>query len=537
MQDGVRYEFSARAISGNYADGYQRHEWSEAIEVTYRDSVCALTILGEDSKFPASGFVSGYPRAYGDGSCVGEGYDFRVPFENGLVYTRFGVSLASDLCTKGNYNGTSYSAEPEPVIVDGNGWECDPAEEWQCVEYRDNDRDVYVIFPESRYLPPGITYFYSNRRCTSSAGRTGLVQGIAYTEDGPEAATAICNAATPDEPKMAVAHVSQDVWICDEALPTDTPTAIATSTDTPTATDTPTETPTATDTPTDTPTNTSIPTNTATPTNMPTSTPTNIPTATHTPSNTPTATATPRPLAAPSNLRHVSGGTVAWDAVTGAVGYLLCWNQPSESRSCYTLQNPETQYTIADLEVAVTYAVQVLAIGGGEYENSGPFSAVLHLTIVPTDTPSPTATDTPRPTETPRPTITPTPTVTNTAPPRPTDKPKPTKTNTPRPPDPTDTPVPPPTNTPVPPPTNTPVPPTPDAYTVKGVTQTARGTSPERAREAARAEAFANIPDCREPSHVIPRDYWVINGPIEETIGGTEWSAEATPYRQCRPPS
>ena len=88
MQDGVTYEFSARAISGNYADGYQRHEWSEAIEVTYRDSVYALTILGDYSKFPASGFVSGYPRAYGDGSCVGEGYDFRVQFENGLVYTQ-----------------------------------------------------------------------------------------------------------------------------------------------------------------------------------------------------------------------------------------------------------------------------------------------------------------------------------------------------------------------------------------------------------------------------------------------------------------
>ena len=264
---------------------------------------------------------------------------------------------------------------------------------------------------------------------------------------------------------------------------------------------------------------------------MPTSTPTNIPTATHTPSNTPTATATPRSLAAPSNLRHVSGGTVAWDAVTGAIGYLLCWNQPSESRSCYTLQNPETQYTIADLEVAVTYAVQVLAIGGGEYENSGPFSAVLHLTIVPTATPTATAT------ETPRPTITPTPTVTNTAPPRPTDRPKPTKTNTPRPPDPTNTPVPPPTNTPVPPPTNTPVPPPtdiPDPYTIYGQERRGEGTSHGAAIRAARRATDLTMPNCGNDKTV---EAWYTNERSEQIPGPTDplFQGWSTGYRICQP--
>ena len=385
MQDGVRYEISARAISGNYADGYQRHEWSEAIEVTYRDSVCALTILGDYIKFPASGFVSGYPRAYGDGSCVGEGYDFRVQFENGLVYTRFGVSLASDLCTKGNNNGTIYSAEPEPVIVDGNGWECDPAEEWQCVEYRDNDRDVYVIFPESRYLPPGITYFYSNPRCTSSAGRTGLVQGIAYTEDGTKTATAICNAATPDEPKMAVAHVSQDVWICDEALPTDTPTA----------TDTPTDAPTATDTPADTP------------------------TATNTPTSTATATlAGPMELEAPDNMRQLSGSTVAWDEVKGASYYELRWEADGESARVELFPYWPQEYTIPRLSFGVTYEMKVRALGDGEtYEEEGPWSAVLELTLEPaaTSTATPTVTNTPTDTPTMTDTPTETPTATDTA--------------------------------------------------------------------------------------------------------------------------
>ena len=316
--------------------------------MTYRDSVCALTILGDYIKFPASGFVSGYPRAYGDGSCVGEGYDFRVQFENGLVYTRFGVSLASDLCTKGNNNGTIYSAEPEPVIVDGNGWECDPAEEWQCVEYRDNDRDVYVIFPESRYLPPGITYFYSNPRCTSSAGRTGLVQGIAYTEDGTKTATAICNAATPDEPKMAVAHVSQDVWICDEALPTDTTDIHRRRAD-------------ATDTPADTP------------------------TATNTPTSTATATlAGPMELEAPDNMRQLSGSTVAWDEVKGASYYELRWEADGESARVELFPYWHQEYTIPRLSFGVTYEMKVRALGDGE-EEEGPWSAVLELTLEPAE--------------------------------------------------------------------------------------------------------------------------------------------------------
>ena len=150
---------------------------------------------------------------------------------------------------------------------------------------------------------------------------------------------------------MAVAHVSQDVWICDEALPTDTPTA----------TDTPTDAPTATDTPADTP------------------------TATNTPTSTATATlAGPMELEAPDNMRQLSGSTVAWDEVKGASYYELRWEADGESARVELFPYWHQEYTIPRLSFGVTFEMKVRALGDGEtYEEEGPWSAVLELTLEP----------------------------------------------------------------------------------------------------------------------------------------------------------
>ena len=226
-----------------------------------------------------------------------------------------------------------------------------------------------------------------------------------------------------------------------------------------------------------TPTATPAPSSTPIPTNKP------IPTATPIPTSTPTATATPtpRPLERPANLRHVSGSTVAWDAVTGATGYRLRWGLPGGSKEFRTVGASPLRYEISGLTLNTLYEVQVRALGDEkEYEKQGPWSGILQInaaatltpsrTPIPSDAPTPTATqthtlipptNTPLPTETPTatptnsPTNTPLPTDTPTNTPLPTDTPIPTDTPTSAP-LPTDTP----TNTPLPTdtPTNTPLP-------------------------------------------------------------------------------
>ncbi len=217
--------------------------------------------------------------------------------------------------------------------------------------------------------------------------------------------------------------------------------------------------------PTDTsipPTNTPLPTDTPTPTATPTPTDTPVPTDTPTPTAIPTDTPTeagPRELPAPSNLRHVSGSTVAWDAVEGALRYRLRWGLRGGKRQFMTLDGALTQHTFTGLTAGEIYEVWVRALGDGVlYEKKGRWMGALQLipgsTIPPTATPvPPTATPVP-PTATPiPPTATPVPPTATPVPPTATPVP-PTATPVP----PTATPVPP-TATPIPP-TATPIPPT-----------------------------------------------------------------------------
>ena len=390
LEDGARYEFRVRsAIS---SDRSRDSRWCSSLNVRFHDSFCVMTNTGVYIGFPSSGFLLGITTQYSDEQCAVPSGRFPILNENGLAYSEAGFSIASGICTRANNDGTPYSAESTEIISDGNGWFCVPAKEWQCVSVWP---DKYVIMPESRFLSPQIIIFYRDGSCREVGGRDGLEHEVAYAQDGQEAATVICNDATPDEMKYAVDGTgpgydySTGIWVCGTDPPTATPTATSTPTTTPTATAT--------------------------------HTPTSTPTATDTPTPTPTMTPAPMQLPAPGNVRFISENTVAWDAVPGAVQYHVGWNPQGEGLTIITVSRSVTQFTDTDMSAGVTYEVKVRAMGDGEvYEITGDWSAILRLTLA---TATPTATDTP----------TPTPTVTNTPRPRPTDRPRPTKTNTPRP--------------------------------------------------------------------------------------------------------
>ncbi len=168
-----------------------------------------------------------------------------------------------------------------------------------------------------------------------------------------------------------------------------------------------------------------------------------------------TVTAAPlKDLAEPQNLRHLWGSAVAWDAVPNATGYRLRWRHEGGKVNHDSVGKSTTQFQIPGTTVGLKYLVEVQALGDGiEYEEEGPWSAILTVTAdftpTPSNTPTATPTDTPTKTPTNTPTFTPTDTPTNT----PTDTPTFTPTYTPTP-TPTDTPTPTPTDTP----TNTPTP-------------------------------------------------------------------------------
>ena len=206
---------------------------------------------------------------------------------------------------------------------------------------------------------------------------------------------------------------------------------------------------------------------TNTPTNAPTATPTNTPTATNTSTSTPTDMPDLPMLPAPSNLRLISGSTVAWDAVVNAVEYRLRWTAPNGEQSfAKTGLSPNPQFIIQGLLPELTYQVHVQALGDNmTYRRRGAWSDALTLTLeaaasptsIPSETPTNAPTNTPVPTDTPTdtPTNTPTDTPTNTPTDTPTNTPTDTPTNTPTD-TPTNTPTDTPTNTPTDTPTNTP---------------------------------------------------------------------------------
>ncbi len=138
----------------------------------------------------------------------------------------------------------------------------------------------------------------------------------------------------------------------------------------------------------------------------------------------------PKALDKPS-LRHVSGTTVAWDKVTGAVGYVLHINDLGRT-SRRRLPASSGKYTFLNFRPGPHYEIRLSARGDGlTYKRNSLLSNIVKITITspPTETPVP-------PTDTP--------------PPTPTKKPnkKPTNTNTPNP---TQTkPSQPPRNTPIP---------------------------------------------------------------------------------------
>lgn len=177
---------------------------------------------------------------------------------------------------------------------------------------------------------------------------------------------------------------------------------------------------------------------------FPTATPTNTPT------NTPTATPTRvilRGLATPK-LRPVTGSTVAWNAIAGAIGYSLILSGAGEIHSI-TVDAPQTEYSFSGLKADETYRAQARALGDGRiYESRGRWSRIVEISLpIPataafTTTAEPTSTATSKPTETATPapsntsrptathTATNTPTATETATPAPTNTATPTATNT-----------------------------------------------------------------------------------------------------------
>ena len=116
------------------------------------------------------------------------------------------------------------------------------------------------------------------------------------------------------------------------------------------------------------------------------------PTLTPSPTATATPTATLKPLLAPRNLRQIVESTVAWDAVAGAVAYVLEWSPAIKGETDEIVWG--LQYTIPNMQTDVTYTMRVQAVGiYGEYENTSDWSDELQFLIVPS--PTPTATDTP----------------------------------------------------------------------------------------------------------------------------------------------
>ena len=177
---------------------------------------------------------------------------------------------------------------------------------------------------------------------------------------------------------------------------------------------------------------------------FPTATPTNTPT--YTPTATPTRVIL-RGLATPK-LRPVTGSTVAWNAIAGAIGYSLILSGAGEIHSI-TVDAPQTEYSFSGLKAGETYRAQTLALGDGRiYEARGRWSRIVEIslpipataastvTAEPTSaaTSKPTETATPAPSNTSRPTATHTatntPTATETATPAPTNTATPTATNT-----------------------------------------------------------------------------------------------------------
>ena len=148
----------------------------------------------------------------------------------------------------------------------------------------------------------------------------------------------------------------------------------------------------------------------------PTATPTDTPTAT--PSPTPTRVVL-RGLRTPQNPRLISGSTVAWDPVFGAIGYQLLLAGEGLFQ-LETVDAPQTEYSFSNLRSGLRYSVQVSALGDGQrYEKQGRWSKVVGLTLPQIASPTPsatnTATNTPTATLTSTATNTPTATATNTA--------------------------------------------------------------------------------------------------------------------------
>ncbi len=173
---------------------------------------------------------------------------------------------------------------------------------------------------------------------------------------------------------------------------------------------------------------------------------------TATPTSTPTATPSPTPtrvflqgIGTPQNLRPLSGATVAWDPVVGAVSYSVFISGGGEIHGASVFA-PQTELTLTGLAAGVTYSVQVSAQGDGQrYELQGRWSKHINVTIssaatetpiatssnTPTPRPTDTATFTPTSTSTPSPTPTPTDTATDTPPPTHAATNTPTATNSP----------------------------------------------------------------------------------------------------------
>ena len=115
----------------------------------------------------------------------------------------------------------------------------------------------------------------------------------------------------------------------------------------------------------------------------------------------------PKALDKPS-LRHVSGTTVAWNKVEGAVAYVLHINDLGRI-SRRRLPASSDKYTFLNFRPGPHYEIRLSARGDGlTYKRSGPLSNIVKITIPfpPTETPvPPTDTPPPTPTKTPIPTV------------------------------------------------------------------------------------------------------------------------------------
>ena len=221
--------------------------------------------------------------------------------------------------------------------------------------------------------------------------------------------------------------------------PTQTPTPTLDSTPTSTPTPTPTLDSTPTSTPTPTPILDSTPTSTPTPAPTLDSTPTSTPTPTPTLDSAPTLTPTPTPtltpastaptLSAPALTAQATEGAVklSWEAVSGAVRYVLwVWTDSGGRQRLDDGSLTDTTFLHDKLVVGTTYQYTARSVNAaGEMSGWSPYvSATItepqSSTATPTPTPSPTPTEstlstvtpTPTPTESTLFTVTPTPTST-----------------------------------------------------------------------------------------------------------------------------